>query len=385
MHIYYISSSIFPNRSANLIHTKKMCEAIISLGHANTLFLSRKIFFYNKRNILELNNSKNNIYSVYNPTVKLTELINALLAIIIYFIDLLKNNKPDLIISRNIFSSFFFTYFTEIKLIYETHIPEQGIRKLIQKKLFKKKNLKKVVISNKLREIICSKYNIKNLNNIIVLHDAADEVELQINESVDLERKYLSLDDKKLKERFSHLVGYFGHLYEGRGVELILDLAKMRHNLAFLIFGGSEKDILRIKNKNTSKNIFIMGHVDQKDSIKLMKQMDILLMPYQKKVSTGIKNSDTSKWMSPIKMFEYMSSNVPIISSDIPVLREVLVNNTNSLLVKSDDCNAWSNAILKIVNDKSTAKKISSNAYSDFKEKFTWKIRVEKIIKFLNE
>mgnify|MGYP000391910871 CR=1 FL=1 len=72
-----------------------------------------------------------------------------------------------------------------------------------------------------------------------------------------------------------------------------------------------------------------MGYLDQRSIYEKMSMMDVLLMPYQKQVSIGIELVDTSRWMSPMKMFEYMSSSVPIISSNLPVLREVLVAQAN--------------------------------------------------------
>ena len=56
-------------------------------------------------------------------------------------------------------------------------------------------------------------------------------------------------------------------------------------------------------------------------------------MPYQAKVSIGVKGHDTGRWMSPMKMFEYMAAGVPVISSDLAVLREILINEKNALLV----------------------------------------------------
>ena len=41
-------------------------------------------------------------------------------------------------------------------------------------------------------------------------------------------------------------------------------------------------------------------------------------MPYSKKVF-GDGNQDLSMWMSPLKLFEYISANKPIISSDLKV------------------------------------------------------------------
>ena len=115
-----------------------------------------------------------------------------------------------------------------------------------------------------------------------------------------------------------------------------------------------------------------------------MQAVDILLMPYQKKVSIGQKNHDTSGWMSPLKMFEYMSSNTAIISSNHDVLKEVL-NTNNAILCDYNNKDDWIKAIEKLENDKNFAKKISENAYKDFIENYTWNKRAKKIIKFFVE
>ena len=72
-----------------------------------------------------------------------------------------------------------------------------------------------------------------------------------------------------------------------------------------------------------------------------MAACDVLLMPYQRSVSIGVAGHDTARWMSPMKMFEYLASGTPVISSDLPVLREVLADGRNALLAAPDDPGAW--------------------------------------------
>ena len=55
-------------------------------------------------------------------------------------------------------------------------------------------------------------------------------------------------------------------------------------------------------------------------------------MPYQKQSHVGHK--DISKWMSPLKMFEYMAHKTVIISSNHRVLKEVL-NTSNCFIINS--------------------------------------------------
>jgi len=105
--------------------------------------------------------------------------------------------------------------------------------------------------------------------------------------------------------------------------------------------------------------------------------MDVLLMPYQKSVSIGIKGVDTSNWMSPMKLFEYLSAGVPIISSNISVLKEVLIDGENCLLVEPDDVNSWSIALQNIISNAELEEKLGFNAYNLYKDKYTWKHRAK--------
>ena len=72
-----------------------------------------------------------------------------------------------------------------------------------------------------------------------------------------------------------------------------------------------------------------------------------------------------------------------IIASDFPVIREVL-NEENSVLVPSDNFDAWIEAIEKL-KDKKEREILAENAYKLFVKKYTWKSRAENIIKIFND
>ena len=190
-------------------------------------------------------------------------------------------------------------------------------------------------------------------------------------------KKELKKKKNKKKKTISK-IGYTGSLLEGRGIELIINLAAILPEFEFHIAGGSSFEIKKIKNKSQS-NIFFHGFLNQKKIEEFQSQMDILLAPYQ--LNTKIPgNKITTKWMSPLKIFEYMSSGNPFISSDIPVLKEVLTNNYNCLLCHPKKVNDWKKAILRIFNDKKLTKKIVENSLKDVSRKYTWKIRASKIV-----
>ena len=70
-----------------------------------------------------------------------------------------------------------------------------------------------------------------NNDKIIVAHDGADEV-------VDFNSKTSLLGQKNTLK-----IGYIGHLYKGRGIELIIECAKQIKDMTFHIVGGFNDDI----------------------------------------------------------------------------------------------------------------------------------------------
>jgi len=106
-------------------------------------------------------------------------------------------------------------------------------------------------------------------------------------------------------------------------------------------------------------------------------------MPYQSKVSINSQNysDEISKFISPLKMFEYFATGIPLISSNLKVLREKLIHNRNCLLVNDfDNPNNWIKLIKKLKKNLNLRKKIFHGAVQVAK-KNTWRIRVSKIMK----
>jgi glycosyltransferase involved in cell wall biosynthesis len=178
-------------------------------------------------------------------------------------------------------------------------------------------------------------------------------------------------------------IGYVGSLRPGKGMELIPQLATLMPEVDFHIVGGTDEQVREWRIRADNPNITFHGFASPSDAEMWIDQFDILLAPYQPVVLTGDDNIDISRWMSPLKIFEYMKSGKPIVASDLPVLREVLEHGRNALLVEATNPNAWRKQISCLLVDDHFRAKICMNAFEDFRTKYTWEKRAELIIRHL--
>ena len=144
-------------------------------------------------------------------------------------------------------------------------------------------------------------------------------------------------------------VGYAGHLYAGKGAEIIVQLAERLPKIGFHVLGGYDKDVAHWEAKARGLgNIEFYGFRPQGEVSAFLQQLDVVVAPYLRQVDTFGGGNDIAAWMSPLKLFEYMAHGLPIVSSDLPALREVLENESNALLCDPDDIGAWVSAIERL-------------------------------------
>jgi glycosyltransferase involved in cell wall biosynthesis len=84
-------------------------------------------------------------------------------------------------------------------------------------------------------------------------------------------------------------------------------------------------------------------------------------------------------FMSPIKMFEYMASNVPVVTTDLPVVREVLTDD-DAWFVKPDDVEDLARGITNAIEQKAESEKKAQKAFEKVQAHYTWGKRAENIL-----
>jgi glycosyltransferase involved in cell wall biosynthesis len=360
MDIVYLSASVIPSTKANSIQVQKMCKAFTEIGHRVTLFATSSITDLSDKEHINLPFS-------YNLSPKIGP---APISSMIYGLRIGKQAsqmKADIWYGRCP-HSLFHVGRHGCPFIYEAHtLPQRSMRKWLENRLFKMQGFcRLVVISNSLRNAYLDMFSNLSDQQIMVAHDGAE-----IPDDIDDIDSYCAPKENQSDAPLE--IGYVGSLYPGKGVEGVLDLAKMRPQHSYHIVGGSQKEVSKWATKGLSQVKF-HGRVSQDSVHQMLRKFDILLLLPQFQVETA-GGGNIAPYMSPLKMFEYMASGRPIIASSLAVIREVLVDHKNALLVSPNKLNEYANALDQLVLYPHLRFELAKSAYIDLENNYTWQKR----------
>lgn len=368
MKIVYLADSYIPSKTANSVHVMKMCEAFAQNGHEVTLVAQ-----YMKKG---MGSEEEDVYTYYGvepifsiKAIKTPSVKGKLFFFVLQALPFIRKKCPDLIYGRSLLG-LYFSRILATPIIYEGHTTlwdSSPFYSRIFHRFLRSASLERIiVISNALKRILLDDFSFLAEEKIQVVHDAASFP--QKAEEIDFH-----FNSGKLK------IGYIGSVYPGRGIELLINCADKLPETELHIVGGTKEDILtKLKVKKIPENVVFHGFVPPSAVSAYREKMHILAAPYQSEIQTS-GGRNTSAYMSPLKVFEYMSSRKAIVCSDLPVLREVL-NEKNAILVPSEDKQAWLKAFVSL-HDTGLREKLATQAFQDFEENYTWYKRAQLVLK----
>ncbi len=348
----------------------EMCAAFTQLGHSVALFA--------KRGVVEEDTDPHHFYGV-NPSFQLRyrpKMKNPLGAILFGW-QLwqwvlrwqVARLQPDLIYARNA-KALRAVDFLGKPFVFEAHVLPREPQE--QAWMFAKPNFKRlVVISKVLRDDYLAQFPALHTAKVLVAHDGAPNVSRTSST--------MPLSSRRLR------IGYLGHLYPGKGMEIIAKLPERCPWADIHVFGGREEDLDAWKTElRQYRNLTLHGFIPHRETPTQLAGFDVVLAPYQTRVTVHGGSDRAARWMSPLKIFEYMSHGKPIIASDLPVLREVLENEVNALLAPPSDVDAWVTALNRLRDDRELRQRLGRQALRDFEANYTWKGRAKSVLSGLH-
>lgn len=367
LRIAYLSAARIPSMTAYGIHVMKMAQAFSRQGHAVGVFAlaggagstSDVFAFYDAPQSFDLYLRRESPI----PKWRVARLGMSIAS------ELKKAGDYDIIYSRNALL-LLACVGLGLPAIYESHAPPQTwVARRLEGLLLRQENFSHlVVISHALAGLYESVLPGLDRSRIIVAPDAADQ-------------PCMELTGMKLRGNVAALhVGYVGSLYRGRGVDMIVQIAQDNLDMEFHILGGTPDEVAAIRSRHDSANIHWHGHIRQKDLASYYALFDVAVAPYESAVAVAGNKGNTVAWMSPLKVFEYMAHRKAIVASDLPVLREVLENERNALLVLPEDISCWNHALRQLAGDPAKRAEIAAAGHAQFLRWFTWDTRARSVL-----
>ncbi len=235
-----------------------------------------------------------------------------------------------------------------------------------------------------LTKVMKNELIINNLKNESILYepDAVDTDQFKIKIEKNDARRILKLPTNI--KIFLYL-GNFHTLGNEKGIPEILksiNYLKLEEEYRIYIVGGpldrvkKYMEIIHEYKIDIDKIVFL-GRQEVKTVPIWLRSADILLMPHPNTIFY-------QKYVSPLKLFEYMCSKNPIIASNLPSIQEILEHKKNSYLVDAGSFESIAKGIEFIIRDKKFSSKIAKKAFNDV-DNFSWFRRGKRINKFITE
>lgn len=172
-------------------------------------------------------------------------------------------------------------------------------------------------------------------------------------------------------------IAYAGHLYPWKGVDVLLEALARTPGAEALIVGGheAEPDLSRLRaaaaRLEIGPRVTFTGLVPPAEVPAILRRATILVLP-------NPASAISTRFTSPLKLFEYMAAGRAIVASDLPAVREVLEHEVNALLVAPGDADALAAAFMRLASDPALARRLARAAF-DAAPEYGWDRRAARL------
>ena len=386
MKLIYISPLRYPSERAGSLFSVKSCQSFANEGVETELWIpwrrnnvfDKDIFDYYG---VERNFTIRQFFAIdsvrFSTKAYFLLYVSFALSVFLYTLKLCLSRKISQYIfySHEQFALFLLTFLSR-NTFYEIH--DFPGKQKIYNLLFRR--VSGIVTTNTWKATELTKRFHLQKDRILKVSNAVDVSAFSLNILVTDARSKLGLPQDR------YLFGYIGSLSTmgmEKGVSTaILALKFLPLQYALYVVGGEAPQDIELyrkyaKEKDLLDRIIFAGPVAHNEVPLYASACDYLVAPFP-------DNPHYSLRMSPMKIFEYMASKRPIITTNLPTLQEVLEGEKTALFVSPEAPEALARAIERLSQDKALGERLAENAYAEVREKYTWQRRAKTILSFIS-
>lgn len=213
-----------------------------------------------------------------------------------------------------------------------------------------------IFVSDYVKNMVCSKYNLSS--NINLIHMGVDTDEFSPKKSRELNDFFPRLSD------VSPIVLFAGRLTALKGIYVLAKAMReivLRNSEVHFVFAGSGNiDLSRIMKSEAIPNnrYSVLGNIDRKRLPSLFASSSIFVLP------SFIESC-------PLSVLEAMSSEALVIASNVGGVPEIIDNEFNGILLPPGDHKRLAEKLLFFLENERCKKMIGRNARRKIKDSFT--------------
>jgi glycosyltransferase involved in cell wall biosynthesis len=167
---------------------------------------------------------------------------------------------------------------------------------------------------------------------------------------------------------------YFGTLSRWQGVETaIRTLHQVRVHADFqMTIVGPGDAVQRESLAALAAKLGVAEHVEFAGAVGQWELAERVRRSFAVLAPLPVNDRNVLQGCCPLKVLEGMASGVPVIASDLPVVREIGLNEEHLLLVKAGSVDEMAAAVLRLAGDQELWARVGGAARRRIVEKFTW-------------
>lgn len=172
-------------------------------------------------------------------------------------------------------------------------------------------------------------------------------------------------------------VCYVGYINEARGIKEIIDaMAMVKPGISLNLGGAFSEEATREEMAQQAgwSRVNELGFIDRDEIREIFARSVAGLITFH-----ALPNHVEAQ---PNKIFEYMSSGVPVIASDFSLWREIVEANECGICVNPDQPAEIAQAIETIVEDPDAARRMGENGRKAVMERYNWATEEARLVEF---
>lgn len=172
---------------------------------------------------------------------------------------------------------------------------------------------------------------------------------------------------------------YTGGLMDWKGVDLLVDAASALPEVQIVIAGGTDADVARLRERAQGRaNLRIDGFKPPELVPIYLAAADMAVVPNRSQPAIS------SRYTSPLKVFEAFAAGLPMVASNLPSLRDILTHEVEALLVEPDDAAHLAAGIERLASDSDLRQRLALASKARAADT-SWDARAERILAWMRE